>query len=89
MSHKGNLAYVRAIRRNQLTENFREWGDLYGSDYLEVEAIEMREECEQVGVPMGYGRVGKTLSVLAEEYWPAAANDNYELRLQNRRQGRR
>ncbi len=81
----GQPAYVRAILRRRHVEIFRETGELYGHEYSEVESLLIRDELEQIGVPMGYGRVGRAPSVLAEDYWPNSANDNYELRLRQRK----
>lgn len=38
---------------------FRELGCLYGHQWELAEAKLIREDCEEVGIPMGYGRVGE------------------------------
>lgn len=38
---------------------FREYGNLYGHQWELAEARLIRDACEEVGLPMGYGRVGK------------------------------
>ncbi len=70
------LSYYRqnltpdALRRLYV-DAYYHLGGLYAVDYDWLEARHIREELELLGVPMGYGRVGKAPSVLAEEYWPA------------------
>jgi hypothetical protein len=54
----------RAQSHEALTEFFRARGSLYGAGYDELEAANIRELCEELGIPMGYGRVGKTPSQL-------------------------
>ncbi len=43
---------------------FEEHGDLYGRQWELAEAVLIREECQEIGLPMGYGRVGRTPSQL-------------------------
>jgi hypothetical protein len=46
------------LRRQAYTRGFAELGTLYGglgSDDVEAQAI--RDECDEIGLPMGYGRV--------------------------------
>lgn len=50
---------TRAALREQYLLIFENLGSLYGSTYEETEAQAIRAECEAVGLPMGYGRVGK------------------------------
>ena len=52
--------WTRAKRHEAFTSCFREHGTLYGRDYDQVEEATIRELCEELGIPMGYGRVGKT-----------------------------
>jgi len=49
----------RWIRRRFWLLMWDEQGDLYAPDWELVEAHHIREECEEMGVPMGYGRIGK------------------------------
>lgn len=48
-----------AVRRHHWAAMFRELGSLYGHQWEQAEARSIREACEEVGLPMGYGRVGK------------------------------
>lgn len=45
--------------RTTWADYYRATGQLYGDDHDEVEAIRIRAECEEAGLPMGYGRVGR------------------------------
>lgn len=57
-----------AIHRAQ-AEWLRQSGSLYGgADQDVAEARAIREECEAIGLPMGYGRVGRAPTLLADEY---------------------
>jgi len=47
-----------------LVEAYRSLGDLYGARYAEGEAGHIVDELEELGVPMGYGRVTKTPTVI-------------------------
>jgi len=46
-----------------------QFGSLYGDDG--PERLELRDECEAHGIPMGYGRVGKAPTQLDDEYLTA------------------
>lgn len=46
-------------RHGMFVEAHRCFGVLYGQDYDLLETRLIRAACEAVGVPMGYGRVGK------------------------------
>lgn len=48
-----------AIRRRVFKSMFQEHGDLYGRQWELAEVEFIREECDEVGLPMGYGRVGR------------------------------
>lgn len=57
----------RADRRLAYLDAWRVIGCLYGLDGgAEEHAI--RAACEDLGVPMGYGRVGRVPAQLADEY---------------------
>lgn len=56
----------RAAARVMYCECFRRLGSLYGSD-VEAEVAFIREDCEALGVPMGYGRLGKAPEVLTDD----------------------
>lgn len=47
----------RAALREAYVNVFEALGCLYGAPYEETEALAIREECEALGLPMGYGRV--------------------------------
>jgi hypothetical protein len=64
------VGYSRRAQREMLVDVYRSLGDLYGARYTEGEVGHIREELEALGVPMGYGRVGKAPSVLSDEYHP-------------------
>lgn len=49
---------------------FTEYGCLYGPDYDQREATMIRLECEERGLPMGYGRVGRTPVQLSADECP-------------------
>jgi hypothetical protein len=54
--------------RPAYAEAFRVFGDLYGADWEELEARNIREWCELFAeVPMGYGRVGRVPSQLSDD----------------------
>jgi hypothetical protein len=59
----------RKLRRQLRATMFRELGCLYGHQWELAEARFIREECEAVGIPMGYGRVGQKPRQLT---WSAA-----------------
>ena len=50
----------RWIRRRFWLQMYDEQGDLYAPEWDLVEAQLIREACEEIGLPMGYGRIGKT-----------------------------
>jgi hypothetical protein len=58
----------KAARREMYVAAFRDFGLLYDATRDAFEAGEIRDECEALGVPMGYGRVGKTPTLLCELY---------------------
>ncbi len=53
------LKRLTFIRRRIWVHSFHEFGDLYGGQWERVEEQLIRSECEEHGVPMGYGRVGR------------------------------
>ena len=53
------LKRLAFIRRKIWVRSFYEFGDLYGGQWELVEEVLIRNECEEHGIPMGYGRVGK------------------------------
>lgn len=57
--------------------SFYEFGDLYGGQWELVEEVLIRNECEEHGIPMGYGRVGRTPRQLT---WALAVSsgDSYD-----------
>lgn len=56
---RSSRAYIRE-RARSLVYWFRQSGSLYGGvDADAAEAREIRDECEALGLPMGYGRVGR------------------------------
>jgi hypothetical protein len=44
-------------RFNNWSHWFREYGSVYSDSFEADEALEIRVACEQMGVPMGFGRV--------------------------------
>lgn len=49
-----------SLNRRAFAEGYRQLGSLYGGlDADTAEARLIRRECEEHGVPMGYGRVGR------------------------------
>jgi hypothetical protein len=73
------VGYSRRAQRAMLVDAYRHLGDLYGARYAEGEMSHIRDELEALGVPMGYGRVGKTPTVLGDEYAPAIYRDRLRL----------
>ena len=59
-----------AALREMYVAAFREYGSLYDFHRDPVEQQCIRDECEAIGVPMGYGRVGTAPHVLGDEYLP-------------------
>lgn len=57
-------------RRAMYAEAWRALGTLYGPDYEQLEVGNIHQELEALGVPVGYGRVGKAPTVLGDEYCP-------------------
>jgi hypothetical protein len=47
------------VRRHAFRAMFEEHGDLYGHQWELAEATLILEECAEIGLPMGYGRVGR------------------------------
>jgi hypothetical protein len=56
---------------------FNEIGTLYSDQWDHVEEQRIREACEEVGLPMGYGRLGETPEQLT---WGVAlsSDDSYD-----------
>lgn len=50
----------RPERRSSLTQLFLVQGTLYGPGHCASEEAALREECEELGLPMGYGRVQRS-----------------------------
>jgi hypothetical protein len=56
-------------KRHGYTRQFLELGAFYVSgEWNDVEADDIRDECEARGIPMGYGRVGDAPTQLDDEY---------------------
>lgn len=55
-------AFKRRIymMRRRLVDMYQQYGDLYSHGWETAETWFIREECEEIGLPMGYGRVGRT-----------------------------
>ena len=49
----------RFVERRLYLRIFDALGTLYGSGWDEAETLRIREACAAVGLPMGYGRVGR------------------------------
>lgn len=47
------------MRHRRLVDMYELYQDLYGHGWEITEEWFIREECEEIGLPMGYGRVGK------------------------------
>lgn len=58
----------RRMQRAIYADTYRAIGSLYGAGYESVESANIRDELEELGLPMGYGRVGRAPSVLSDEY---------------------
>jgi hypothetical protein len=71
--------YSRRAQREMLVDAYRSLGDLYGARYAEGEVGHIVDELEELGVPMGYGRVTKTPTVLGDEYGPVIYRDRLRL----------
>lgn len=59
--HKARQMYLQA---------FEVFGSLYDADGDERLAAVIRADLEELGVPMGYGRVHETPTVLDDDYLP-------------------
>lgn len=53
------LKRLASIRRRLWVRAFNEFGSLYGGQWERAEEQLIRLECEEQGLPMGYGRVGR------------------------------
>jgi len=58
----------KAARHEMYVAGYRDFGALYDATLEPLEAACIRDECEALGLPMGYGRVGKTPTLLSELY---------------------
>ena len=58
----------RRRRAEELARCFAALGDLYGAGYERAESASIREACEELGLPMGYGRVSALPELRGEEH---------------------
>lgn len=68
-----NPHWERDIRHRMFVAYYREFRSLYGEAGDQVEAAAIREECEEAGLPMGYGRIGRQPRQLAAYETPPSS----------------
>lgn len=66
--YKPSVGFSRSVRREALREGWRVFATLYDSSLDDFRAAELRALCEEAGIPMGYGRVGRVPTILDDDY---------------------